>query len=158
MKNKGQTLLEITVALGAILITLAAIAVVVTASVNNSVFIKNQTQSGKYAQQGMEYVRYLRNNNPSTYLGLSGTYCFDDGNIFRSITNPTNPCDITKVNLAGAFIRTAVFDTGAECGSANRVTVNVSWSSGKCQGANRFCHKSSLVSCFSDQTNPVPAL
>lgn len=151
-KLQGQTLLEVTIALSAILLVLAAIVVVVTMSVNNSTFIKNQGQAGKYAQQGVEYIRYLRNNDLAAYSALAGTYCFDGGDVLRGITDPTNPCNPDVVNIGSSYKRTVVFDTGAECSTGKRVTVVVKWSSGKCKGAEKFCHKSEIISCFSDPT------
>lgn len=154
MKNSGQTLLEVVIALSAILITLAAISIVITTSVGNSTFIKNQGLSSKYAQQGVEYVRYLRNNNYQLYKSYvpssagSATYCLDDSNVLSAESNCNG-----IINLGGSYIRSIVFEVGSgasKCNNTTQVTVSVKWKSNKCT-SNTFCHKSELISCFSDQ-------
>lgn len=151
MKNsKGQTLLEMAIALSAILITLAAISIAIVTSVNNSQFIKSQSQASKYAQQGMEVIRYLRNNNLATFNSYSGVNCMDIDNVI-SVT--TGDCGI--VNIGGSFIRQVDFSKlSTDCSSGTLVTVAVKWSSTKCDAStiqSRFCHKSELVSCFREQ-------
>lgn len=153
MKKNGQTLLEVVIALSAILITLAAISVVITTSVANSTFIKNQGLASKYAQQGMEYIRYLRNNDYLTYKsyvpGINQpfvTYCLNGSNVFGSESSCNG-----VINLGGVFIRTVTFEVGTgQCNNTTQVAVNVKWKSNKC-GSGTFCHKAELVSCFSEQ-------
>ena len=76
--DKGQTIIEAVVALATILLIIAAIAVVIVNALYNSQFIKNQNEANKYAQQGMEFVKDLAQNDISAFAQYdSGTYCID---------------------------------------------------------------------------------
>lgn len=143
----GQTIVEATIALASILLTLAAIGIAISTSVNNSQFIKQQTQASKYAQDGMEQLRYVRNTNSTSFFSKEGIYCMNEDNSLV-------PGSCTGVNIAGAFKREAEFTqlSTIECGDSTKVTVSVYWASGKCNQPNTFCHKSQLVSCFLNQT------
>src|SRR3990170_7744222 len=77
-KKSGQTLVEATIALASILLTLAAVAIAISTSVSNSQFIKQQSQASKYAQEGMEQLRYTRNTNPTTFFSQNGIYCMNE--------------------------------------------------------------------------------
>lgn len=155
MKNflkSGQTLIEVIIALGAILIILASISILVTISINNSSYIRAQSMAAKYAQDGMEYVRYIRNNDISSFKSKNGSYCLDEDNTFSP------PCSIA--NIKDEFIREVDFSkntfncpspTEAQL-SQTEVTVKVSWRDTKCGAANIYCHTSTLISCFTDPT------
>lgn len=157
--RQGQTLIEATVALASIMLTLAAITVAVTTSVSNSTFIRNQTIAARYAQQGMEYIRYLRNTDPTTFLGLTGFQCM---NTSSPIFNPNSHCP--TLNIASTYKREAEFvQNTSECGTngsqmGTKVTVTVYFSSSRCTEANPFCHKSELISCFAQQNSVGPTL
>lgn len=142
----GQTIVEATIALASILMTLAAIGIAISTSVSNSQFIKQQTQASKYAQDGMERLRYVRNTNPTTFFALTGIYCMNEDNSLVS-----GSC--TTANIANTFKRETEFTqiSNVECGDSTKVVVSVHWSSGKCGQTNTFCHKSQLVSCFVNQ-------
>lgn len=138
----GQTLLEAVVALSALLITIAAVTVVVLTSVNNSTFIRNQNLANKYAQAGMEYIRGMKNVSYNEFKNLYGDYCLGDENRFVAGLN-------CPVNVAGQFIRKASFSTDQKCGENSiKLVVSVAWSSSKCSQQERWCHKSEMVSCF----------
>lgn len=150
-RQKGQTLIEATVALASILLTLSAISIAVATSLSNSQFIKNQSLAGKYAQSGMELIRYLRNTDPDSFQTHEGIKCMNGDNNFEAGSCP-------GINIAGTFKREVEFTQNTiECGtnpddsnnSGTKVVVSVYWISGKCDAANRFCHKSQLTSCFS---------
>ncbi|PIT89376.1 MAG: hypothetical protein COU27_00575 [Candidatus Levybacteria bacterium CG10_big_fil_rev_8_21_14_0_10_36_7] len=146
--SKGQTIIEATIALSAILLTLTAIAITITTGLSNTQFIKNQGLASKYAQQGMEHLRYLRNNDIATFNSYieGNIYCMAEN---RSIVVVPGGC---QVNISDSFIRSLEFSKSAfECNnSGTKVEVSVNWSSGKCSESNRFCHESKLISCFSD--------
>ncbi|HVT01053.1 MAG TPA: hypothetical protein VHE53_02345 [Patescibacteria group bacterium] len=144
--NKGQTIIEAAIALASILLTLAAISIAITTSVSNSQFIKNQTVASKYAQSAMEYMSYLRNTDPTTFEARTGLYCMDGDNTLN-----TGAC--STVNLAGTFKREVDFSQNdSDCGGGTKITTTVYWTSGKCSSTNTFCHKSQLISCFSNES------
>ncbi|EKD90597.1 MAG: hypothetical protein ACD_30C00112G0038 [uncultured bacterium] len=60
INQKGQSILEITIALGLILIVVSGIAVATLNGLRNSQFSRNQLQATKYAQEMLEGVRATR--------------------------------------------------------------------------------------------------
>jgi type II secretory pathway pseudopilin PulG len=150
----GQTIIEAVVALSVIMLILGAITVAVLTSLNSSEFIKSQSLAVKLAQQGMEKIRYMRNNDPVTfnaYAAVNQAYCMPPDN---SIINPQAQCTVVSDFSGSNFIREVVFgSSSADCSFGTKVTVRVYWSSGKCGSTNRYCHKSELISCFSKQSS-----
>lgn len=153
--QEGQTLIEVAIALSIMLIALTAISLAMLTSLSNSQFIKNQSIAKQYAQQGMETVRSMRNNNLVQFNSYDGSECMGDDN---TITVDSGNCG--GVNLAGSFIRQVQFTkSSTDCSSGTLVSVTVSWSSSKCDPStpgSRFCHKSQLVSCFQEQNSASP--
>lgn len=156
--EKGQTIIEAIVALAAIFVIVTAITIAIISAVSNSQFIKNQNLANKYAQQGMEFVRGIHAEDIETFASFSQTYSYgDDGGQSCVGTNIRGLCagEVTTVNVGNAHIRTINFvDDEEPCldnvTSINlkKVTVVVSWSSGKCGEDDRFCHDTTLVSCI----------
>lgn len=144
--EKGQTIIEAVVALATILLIIAAIAIVIVNALYNSQFIKSQNMANKYAQQGMEFVKNLQQNDLTSFAEkyVSGTYCIDT-TVTPSVL--TSLCDTIN---AGTPKRTISFIRGSsECSAIEtKVTVIVKWSSTRCSSSNTFCHKSELVSCM----------
>lgn len=150
--KSGQTIIEAVVALSTILVILAAITIAVTTSVNNSQFIKSQSQASKYAQGAMETLRYARNNDPNTFNAYSGVYCMGVSNILDTYGAGGCPVNIPEASL----IREVQFSQNSgSCSGGKLVTVRVYWSSGKCDSATlatRYCHKTEIVSCLSRES------
>ncbi|HVZ11779.1 MAG TPA: hypothetical protein VG965_01995 [Patescibacteria group bacterium] len=146
-KKSGQTIIEAVVALSSIVIILTAVTIVVTQSVNNAQFIKSQSIASKYSLQGMEVLRYTRNNDPATFFGYTGTFCMKPDN---TLLSSGTTCG-TPYNFSGTLlIREVVFSPSSpDCSNGTRATVNTYWSSSKCGSTNGYCHKSQLISCFS---------
>lgn len=164
LNNRGQTLLEAIIALGAILIVLSATSVAVVTSLNNSSFVKQQNQANKLAQQGMEYVRdRISTDKFADYVGLSqtvatSTQCLGE----LSTPSPFTPGRCATANIQNTFKREVTFSSVTQCGSSSsfvdglEVIVDVSWASGKCPVGNTFCHKQELKSCFIDPSKVGP--
>jgi type II secretory pathway pseudopilin PulG len=152
--QSGQTIVEAIVALVIILLIITAIAVVIVNGLYNSSFVKNQNEANKYAQQGIETVRNLQQNNLTLFEGYAsslGAYCIDEstGMLY------TVGCQGDSVNTGREYNRTVLFTPNdPKCENSNpltralKVTVNVKWSSSKCPDTNTFCHKSQLITCM----------
>ena len=149
----GQTIIEAMVALASILLTLTAISVVITTSLSNSRFIRDQSLASRYAQEGMEYMRYARNIDASSFEARQGIYCMGKDNVLNVGT-----CSV--VNIDNAYKREIEFiqNSQVECNGGTKVVVSVYWASGKCSGSDRFCHKSQLISCFAKQSGQGTSL
>ncbi len=155
MKNqKGQTLVESLIALAVAVVIVSAIVVSVISSLSNAQYTKNQNLANQYASQGMEVVRGIRNTSWDTISSYNGDYCLPE-NQTTLIAKGTG-CS-PKQNVAGVFLREVNIDHNSpSCDQTLGITVNVSWSDGKCtDSSNSFCHVVSLVSCFGNN-NAVP--
>lgn len=156
MKNsqRGQTIIEAIVALVTILLIITAIAIVIVSGLSNSSFIKNQNEANKYAQQGIELVRNIQQNDLEQfkgYIDAGVTHCIDE----QTSSLYSQGCSATGVNTGNSFNRTVEFSSGgAECNNSNpstsalKVRVIVKWSTSKCPSTNTYCHSSELVSCM----------
>lgn len=63
LKQKGQTLIEITIAAGLTIAVIAAIAITSITSLKNNDFARNQLQATRLSQEGLEKVRSIKNRN-----------------------------------------------------------------------------------------------
>ena len=161
--QSGQTIIEATIALALIVLILGAISISVIAGLNNSTFLKNQTLAAKLGQSGMEYVKYIRNNDPVTFNSIAaGFHCLPKNFTATAVLPCANsPADI----IDNTFVRQLeIENASAKCGDSTggfgkRVRITVAWTSSKCSGGfpNNYCHKSDLESCFPNQAT-VPAL
>lgn len=161
MKNEqGQTIIEIMIALGAIVVLLSAITVIILVSINGANYSRDQNNATEYAQQGMEIMRALRDTDYGQFSGLNGSYCMD-----QSCTSAGN-CTLKSasscpVNINNYFSRlvtvTPLSSSPADCknqGQAStEVTMKVSWSDGKCTGGS-LCENILLNSCLSNSNVP----
>lgn len=166
--QKGQTIIEILVALSVASLVVSAIIVAVISSLSGAQYTKNQNQATQYAQQGMEVARQLRDSSYQTFSSLTGTYCLDltcklDGS--APACSQSSPC---APNINGIFVRQITFtQKSASCSSNGAspipdpstypalVQISVNWSDGKCPSTNLYCHSVILTDCLS-QNNTVP--
>ncbi len=109
--------------------------------------------ASRHAQEGMEYMRYLRNINATSFESRNGIYCMGEDNVLN-----IGPC--LAVNIDNAYKRETEFtqDSVVECNGGTQVVISVYWASGKCGSSDRFCHKSQLISCFAKQSGQGTAL
>lgn len=176
---KGQTLIEVLIALAIAILVVAAIAIVILSALNNAQFSKNQNITTQYAQEGMEIVRNLRSSDWTSFKDLAlppNSYCLDKGRTTLQKTGSLEK-DIRDGNVAGCQGLGSEHTTGqnvdniyarevdlespatSPCNSNEiKATVIVSWSDTKCTDTgNVFCHKAQIVSCFSTG-NILPTL
>lgn len=68
-EQAGQTLLEVAMAVGVVLVLITAITIVTLEGLRNSQFSQNETQATKLAQEGIDRVRAIRDRNGLIYTG-----------------------------------------------------------------------------------------
>jgi Tfp pilus assembly protein PilV len=61
--KKGQSLIDIVVSLGLLVVIITALSIATINGLRNSQFSRNQTQATKLAQDTMEKIRLIKNNN-----------------------------------------------------------------------------------------------
>jgi type II secretory pathway pseudopilin PulG len=122
--EQGQTLLEIVVAVGVIALVLTALVTAVTASLRFSQSGRFRSQAVKYAQEGIELTRKLRDTRPwtefTTYSGAgTATWCLSESGEWT--TSDGSGCPLTPTSN---FWRTITLTLN---GSVMDVVSSVSW-------------------------------
>lgn len=122
--NQGQTLLEIVVAVGVIAVVLTALVTAVTASLRFSQAGRFRSQAVKFAQEGIELTRKLRDTRPwaefTTYSGTgTADWCLDESGQWTA--SDGTGCPITPTSN---FWRTVTLTLN---GNVMDVTSVVSW-------------------------------
>ena len=148
---KGQTLIETLVALGIAVIVISAITTTAISSLSNSQYIRNQDMATKYATEGIEIVRKIRNAGYTNFRTYNGTYCLAQ----NQTTLGSAVASCTTLNIGTTFIRSVQVQLNGCSPNISRATVIVAYTSGKCT-VGTYCHSSRLISCLST-VDPVPA-
>ncbi|MDD2823304.1 MAG: prepilin-type N-terminal cleavage/methylation domain-containing protein [Candidatus Daviesbacteria bacterium] len=77
-KQSGQSLIEVLVVGVVSAIMIIALIAIILNSLKNAQFAQNQTQATKYAQDTIDRIRILRDNNKESTINDDGTYyCFN---------------------------------------------------------------------------------
>lgn len=149
--QRGETLIEALGALALVAVVVTAVSSAVITALSNAQFNENQTQATKFAQQGLEAVRKIRNADYFAFRSYSGIYCLGKGQ--NSLGTPQSSCSTPNTD---GFIRSVDIQQTPGCGTnITRVTVNVAFTDGKCN-ANVYCHVQSHSYCLST-VNPIQA-
>lgn len=176
--EKGQTIIEVIVALTTSVVIVAAITIAVITSLRNAEYSSSQNTATRYAQEGIEFLRFLRDSNYPRFKELASAnvtyYCLAKGATELSIPPPGEPlkqqCTSSSVIIDNVYSRKIEFSSSDYCNplqpptaippatpiptianTSKRVTVTVSWTDGKCSDSER-CHSARMVSCLSDYT------
>lgn len=76
--ERGQTLLEITISLGVAVVVVTALTIVTISGLRNSQFAQNQATATKLAQDWLEQVRSMRDQNATVCDPIRGVYNWND--------------------------------------------------------------------------------
>ena len=168
---KGQSLVEVLVALSVAAAILSAIAVAVVSSLRNTQYSKNQNLASQYASQGMEIIRQIRDTNTSLSSCSNINYCLDYDlrqpplsacPVYQKLVNrPALGCgqNVGTADLGPTPSSIYIYSRGVTieppvnsgCGNSYKVTVTVAWWDNACGDTSKFCHNVNLVSCLSDR-------
>ena len=145
--QKGQTLVEVLIAMATAVAVLSAIAITVVSSLSNVEFTKNQNQATQFSREGLEVVRRLAKSNWTTFETYNAAdYCLAKGATTLTTMGP-NGCG----QNVDTFVRKIEIEQNSpSCQLNARIASIVSWSDSKCGSANVFCHEVTLDSCIAD--------
>lgn len=152
LNQKGQTLIEVLVAMATAVAVMSAIAVTVITSLSNVEFTKNQNLATQYSREGLEVVKRLARSNWSQFITTynARNYCLAKGQTTPTAMGP-NGCG----QNVDTFRRQIDIELNSgSCDSNARVTSIVSWFDSKCGSGNVFCHEVRLDSCVAN-INPI---
>ncbi len=117
-KTKGQSLIEVLIALSVVVLVLLALIAVTTVSVRNSTFAKNQSLATKHAQETIEKIRKYRDqNNWATFVAD----CTNKTALGLIDPSPPFVLEAPVCNLPGTT------DPCVEANNRCEVEVTVSW-------------------------------
>jgi type II secretory pathway pseudopilin PulG len=105
--NKGQSLFEVTVALGVVGLVLLALVAVATVSIRNSTFSKNVTLATRYSQEAIEWLRSEKSSNwlaLVSHISSSSRYCLDRLNWDHPVSS-----DCGSRVISGTFFKRLVY-------------------------------------------------
>jgi Tfp pilus assembly protein PilV len=171
--QSGQTLIEVLVALSTAVVIVSAGTLTVITALRNAEQTQIQNTATRYSQEGMEFMRYLRDSNYTEFTDLieGPTYCLDKNATSVYTAYKTSACGIASCEQnVDLYSRSIIFDRDSPycaplapsllvptpVNTATKVTVIVSWTDSRCPNACP-CHESKLVSCLSDYTiAPTP--
>lgn len=145
--EKGQSLIEVLIALAASVAVVTAIAITVITSLANVEFTKNQNLASQYSREGMEITKKIAKDNWGSFINTytSKNYCLNDTNSLEVMG--AGGCG----QNVGIFIRQIVIEQDSVlCENSIKVSSNVSWSDSKCTSEDPFCHTVTIESCFAD--------
>ena len=140
--NKGQSLFEVVVALFIITLIIIAVVSLSTVSIANSLFSKNKTLSARYSQEGVEWLRSQREEDPVSFFTiLPGIYCLDT----TTFTNTGN-CTTDERISNTVFIRELNLTSTQEASKTIvSATVTTFWTDAKGR------HEASSSTVFTDR-------
>ncbi len=153
--QKGQSLIEVLIALAAAVAVVAAIAVTVVTSLSNVDFTKNQNLATQYSGEGLAVIRQLAKNNWTNFTSTyqAPNYCLDKAGVLTVMQG------LECNQNVGIFKRQIILkqDDMTECSSNLKIESKVFWSDSRCLEGEVFCHDVSLESCLAD-INTIKAL
>lgn len=118
----GQTLVEIVVVIGVVVILTTALVILTTYSLKNTRLGGLRAQAVTYAQEGMDYVRQKRDASWTDFRALDGIWCIGDGDTWYEST-------VCTQNVNNFFGRYAEF-TWDDANQRMAVTLTVDWTEG----------------------------
>ncbi len=151
MNDKGQSLIEVMVALSVAVVVMTAIVASVVIAIANSQFSKSQNLANHYARQGMEFLRQLARSDWNNFISYDNEkYCLTEDQLLYEIESTT--CDGSRINNFKREVE--IYHESDDCVIVNspdkgsKVVVVVLWNDGKCQSEGAFCHEVRLDSCM----------
>lgn len=138
--QKGQSLLEIVVMIGVLVVIVTGLTIVTINGLRNSQFSKNQLQATKLAQAGLEQARTIKNRNCPVNVGSDSYWWFNapqlvwgesrvDNTNFQIILD-SNGCEL-KQNSNPDFFNNQFkrfVEMRSDPSGGKLITVRVTWS------------------------------
>ncbi len=84
--SRGQSIIEVVIALSLVAIVVLALVRVTISSIQNSTFARDQRLATQYAQEGIENARKLKEEDETEFWGKSGSEEETIGNFERTVT------------------------------------------------------------------------
>lgn len=122
----GQSLIEAVVAVGIVIILVTGLIVGTTASVHRAVSSSSRSLAVKYAQEGMELARKVRDNGWMTLIEYNNTYCVGKDSLVPVPTPTPVVGAACSANIDSIYTRSITFAYAPDT-QIMTIDVNVSW-------------------------------
>lgn len=144
IRQNGQSLIEVLVALSVAILVLGALVILVLTSLKNAQFAQNQAKATKYAQETMEKIKSLKDRDELINLTgqpnitfktfLTGTSCssspccfnFISGQLTQVSYSISTGC-LTETLSDSQFKRQIIFTTAPAVINPKTLSVKVTW-------------------------------
>ncbi len=123
--SRGQTIVEAIVVVSVVVILTTGLVAATTASLKSAQISRIRGAATSQAEDGLEYIRSLRDENWTTFQSYSGEYCLDEDKILTAGNATSCPNNISS--SLGNFTRVITFSWD---GSKMTVTSRVDFLSG----------------------------
>lgn len=90
-ESLGQSLIEMLLMISLVVVLVTSIVVGSTVSLKNQQISSSKDQALRYAQQGVEIVRALRNTDWTSFQLYSGSWCIDKDGILTALVDMCSP-------------------------------------------------------------------
>ena len=155
INQKGQSILEVAVSLGLIMVIVTILTITTINGLKNSQFAKNQVLASSYAEQGIELIKYARQRDCRINIAATpgvGPYYWADrsggkiliweyatnpipaGNAYAFEINTAAPCTVTQTTITNLgqtintiFTRKIKLERLDPNINTIRVTASVNW-------------------------------
>lgn len=105
--NKGQTLVEVVVVIGVVVLLVTGLISGTTASLKSAQSGRIRSQAVSYAQEAQEVVRSIRDRSWSIFSAYSGSYCMG---MDLSLTPSAGACGVNITGGEHSFSREVTFN------------------------------------------------
>lgn len=122
-KSEGQSLIEMLLMISLVVVLVTSIVVGSTVSLKNQQISSTKDQALRYAQQGIEIVRSLRNTDWTSFQLYSGSWCIDNDDVLTALVDACSPLLDEKYQRVATFTWDAINER-------MNVEVLVSWNIG----------------------------
>ncbi len=133
---RGQSLVEVVVAVGVVILLVTGLIAGTTSSLKGSEFSRYKSRALKYTAEGIETVRSMRDTSWASLAAKSGVWCLDSSGVWSQPGGGS-----CTINVDGFFTRSATFGWDS-INSRMTVDMVVSWTDGS------GTHKSELITYF----------
>lgn len=124
--QKGETLIEVVLAIGLAVMVLFALVVLGSASVKTNTSSSRRAQAAKLSSAGVEAIRYLRDSSGFDAL-IDGCYKIDTSSPTGVSTLNCGAWDTVSLGTGNSFQREIQVSTYASQTSMKKVTVSSRW-------------------------------
>ena len=120
LNGKGQSLLEVAIALGIGMIIITALTIVTLEGLRNSQFSQNLTQATGYAAEGRDITTTMRDRSSPLFYTSSSYYAWPDFfTTYISCDGTAGRCDFALGIVSGGTTPTCSVNSGAQLNASN---------------------------------------